>query len=156
VEVDDVETKPEVLTEAPVSDPGLEIAVAGGEEAYLHPQGAGGAEGQDLPLLDDAQQLGLHGRGHLGDLVEEEGAAIRRGDQTGLADGAGEGAFLVAEELIAQQFLVESGAVDGQEGTLRVGAMFVDEARQHFLARPRLAGDEDIAARGSDLPRHVQ
>jgi hypothetical protein len=44
VEVDDVETKPEVLTEAPVSDPDLEIAVAGGEEAYLHPQGADAAQ----------------------------------------------------------------------------------------------------------------
>ena len=60
--------------------------------------------GSNLPLLEDAEQLDLQGgRGGV-DLVEEDGAAVG-GEEVALlvADGAGEGALDVAEELAFEQ-----------------------------------------------------
>ena len=57
-------------------------------------------------LLQHAQELHLHLAGELADLVEEQGAAVRELEATGLLrDRAGERAALVAEELALEQVL---------------------------------------------------
>ena len=51
-----------------------------------------------LALLDGGEELGLHGVGEQGDLVEEEDAAVGGLKEAGLgAAGIGEGAALEAE-----------------------------------------------------------
>ena len=58
------------------------------------------ADALDLALLQDAQQLGLHGQRHVADLVEEERAAARALELAApLLGRAGERAGLVAEQL---------------------------------------------------------
>ena len=55
--------------------------------------------------------------GDIADLVEEQDPALRGLEEPLLVvDGSGKGAFLVAEELAAQQRIREPGAVGRNEG----------------------------------------
>ena len=73
------------------------------------------ADAVDLAFLQGAQQLGLKAAVHLGDFVEQQGAAVGLLE---LADAprhrAGEGALLMAEQLAFQQVLGDGGAVDAK------------------------------------------
>src|SRR6202011_3641220 len=101
------------------------------------------AQSLEASILKNAQDLRLRQRTHVADLVEEHGAA---GDLLELADAlavrAGEGAFLVAEQLALQQVLGDGGAVDREEGLLRAPAVLVQGPRDQFLAGTAFAGDE--------------
>jgi hypothetical protein len=68
-----------------------------------------------------------------------------------LCVGAGERAALVAEQLALQQVLGYGAAVDGNEPRLAARAALVDGACHQFLARTRLAGDQDIDVRAGHL-----
>ena len=74
------------------------------------------AQALDLALLQHAQQLGLQAERHLGDLVQQQRAAVRLLELAGVgAGGAGEGALLVAEQRRLEHVLGNRGAVDGHE-----------------------------------------
>src|SRR5690606_29970349 len=92
------------------------------------------------PLLKDAQQMDLHARRDLAQLVEEERAPIREFEAPELAaDRPGERALLMSEELALQQGLGDGGAVDGDEGSIAPRRQGVQQARDDLLARPALA-----------------
>ena len=78
VERDDVETVEEILAQDALGDGAPDVAVRGGDEADVDLDVAGVAHPTDLPLLDGAEQLDLHGLGDLGDLVEKERRHRRR------------------------------------------------------------------------------
>ena len=62
----------------------------------------------------------LGAQAQLGDLVQEQHAAVRRAEEAGLVgDGAGERALAMAEEAGRRQLVGDLGAVDGHEGLLR-------------------------------------
>src|SRR5206468_3678967 len=118
-----------------------EIAVRRRDDAHVGPQGARAAEALELALLDDAQELRLHDRAHLGDLVEEEracGGLLEASDLRG--DRAGEGALLVAEQLGFEKLLGERGAVDGDEGASGPRGSLMDQPRDDLLAGARFSG----------------
>src|SRR6185503_2782641 len=73
---DDVQPVVEVLAELAASDQALEVAVGGGDDADVDLAGLLVADPADLVLLEDAQEAGLHGEAGVGDLAEEEGAAV--------------------------------------------------------------------------------
>ena len=50
----------------------------------------------------------------------------------------------VTEELCLEQRLGERRAIDGDERRTAAGAAGVDQARDDFLARPALAGDQNL------------
>ena len=78
------------------------------------------ADALELALLQHAQQLGLHRRRDVADLVEEQRAAVGELEAAELAlDGAGERALLVAEQLALEQRLGERAAVDLDERAAR-------------------------------------
>jgi hypothetical protein len=67
-------------------------------------------------LLQDAQELHLHGRRHLAELVEEECAAASGDEEARLiARRSAERAAAVAEELCLEERLRERAAVDRDE-----------------------------------------
>ena len=73
-------------------------------EADVHFERFRAAEALEFALLQDAQQLHLHGGGHVADFVEEERAFVGQLEFSGLArSGAGEGALFVAEKLAFEQ-----------------------------------------------------
>src|SRR6185436_17840151 len=97
-------------------------------------------------LLDHREELGLHVRRQLADLVEEDGAAVGLDEEAAArAVGAREGAFGVAEELALEKLLGNGAAVHRQERAFRAARALVDPAREHALAGAALAGDEDRA-----------
>ncbi len=94
----------------------------------------------------------MHGGGHVAHLVQEDGAAVRQLEPPlALADGAGEGALLVTEQLAFQQVFRQGRAVDGDHRPLAQLRGLVDGPRDHFLARSRLALDQH----GGRGVRHV-
>ena len=78
---DDVEAPVEIGAEAAGGDFGGEIAVGAGDDADVDRLGAVRADRQDFALLQRAQQLGLERERHLGDLVEQQGAAVGGAEQ---------------------------------------------------------------------------
>ena len=68
--------------------------MGGGEDAHVHPHRTVAAHGLELAVLQHAQEPGLQREGKLGDLVDEERAAVRdhEASRTGTAR-AGEGAL---------------------------------------------------------------
>src|SRR4029450_2175596 len=67
----------EGLTKAPVAHGGGEVAVRGRDHAYVDLARLRFADRRDLAFLQHTQELRLHGRRHLADLVGEDRAAAR-------------------------------------------------------------------------------
>jgi hypothetical protein len=95
-------------------------------------------------FLDRAQELHLQRARDVGDLVEEEGTAVRGlEDPLVVGDGAGEGPAAMAEELTIEQGVGDGPAVERDEGPLRARPAGMDAAGHELLARAALAGDQD-------------
>ena len=114
------------------------------------------AEPLELAVLEHPQQLGLRRLVQVAHLVEEDAAAI---GQLELAapqrGGAGERAFLVAEELALDQLGRDRRAVDLDERPRGERALAMDVRSEQFLARARLAGQEHAGVRFGHLRRFV-
>src|SRR5579885_1047100 len=133
----------EVAAKAPGGDLGLERPVGGGDDARAYAVRAVGADGLHLAVLDHAQELRLHARRRLADLVEEHRSLVRFGKEPApIALGPGERAAHVAEELALEQRLRERGAVLHDEGPAAPRPALMNGARQELLAGARLALEE--------------
>ena len=105
------------------------------EDAHVHRHLAGSAHGAHPLFLDRAQQLDLGGQGKLDHLVEKQGAAIGRLEESRLVGGGPrEGAFAMAEQLALHQLRWNGTAVHRHEGTGGPGALIVDHAGSQLLA----------------------
>ena len=74
--VHDVEPVVQVLAELPLVDASCQVAVGGGDDAHVDLDVSLPPTRSNSPLLQHAQQLRLHRRRHVADLVEEERAAV--------------------------------------------------------------------------------
>ena len=156
-EHDHVEAVVEVLAEGAAPHLLLQIAVGGGEDAHVDAHRRLAADALQFLLLQHPQQLDLHRRRGLADLVEEEGAAVGL-DELALAAavGAGEGPLLVTEELRLEQGLGQGGAVDLDEGLVASRAVAVQGLGDQLLAGARLPGDEHRRLGGGDVADHLE
>src|SRR5204863_7126264 len=78
------------------------------------------------------------------DLVEKERAAVGRLEHAVVvADRAGEGAALVAEELAVEERVGDAAAVHREEDAIPAAAARVDRACDELLAGAALAGEEN-------------
>ena len=152
----------QVLAEFAGGHIGGQVGVAGGHHPHVHRHLLDAAHRADDVFLKGAQQLGLEAYVHLGDLVQEEGAAGGGLEQAHLAAplGPGKGPLGVAEEFGFQHIGVEVGAVDGHKDPVPAGAGVVDGLGVQLLAGAALAlqqhgGVGDGNALGQILhPRH--
>ena len=95
-------------------------------------------------LLQHAQQLGLHRRWHVADLVQEQCSPAGRLELADVpSDGPGEGTLLVAEQLTFDEFGRDGGAVELDEGAVAARAGAVDGASHQLLPYPGFAQDAD-------------
>ena len=107
----------------------------------------------DLAGLEEAEQLGLEVGADLGDLVEEQRAAVVGADDAGeVVDGAGEGAAAVAEQVAVERLARDGGADEGGERLLGAVGVVMDLAREDFLAGTGLAGDQHRQVGRRDAP----
>src|SRR5690242_10459092 len=145
----DVNAMKEVATEGILLDEIFQIAMSGDEDAVIHLSGIIASDALDLSLFEGAKQLGLHGKRHIADVVEEEGAAIgllEFADMTGA--GSGERAFLVAEEFGLDEFGGNGGAVEGDEGCFAARGFLVNGASDKLFAGTRFAQNADAGFTG--------
>ena len=103
-QLDDAQPVVEILPEAPRVHLRQQVAVGGRHHAHVHLAAPVLSHPPHLALLQRAQELHLHGRRHLADLVQEERAAVGRLEQARpILRGAGEGALGVAEQLASSR-----------------------------------------------------
>src|SRR5208282_287620 len=134
----------EVGAEAAAGDAGLKLLVGGGNQANIEGCGMDAAEGAQLALLDDAQELDLSRGREIADLIEEESATLGGLEVAGLrAIGAGKSASMVAEELGFDDIFRERATIDGNERHRPAVALLVHCSRDEFLAGPGFPGDKD-------------
>ena len=121
-EREDVQPVVEVLAEAAVGDHPRQVAVRGRHQPHVHLDRLRAAEALELLLLQHAEQLGLQLQRDVADLVEEQRPLVGQLEAADLlADGAGEGALLVAEQLALQQPRGDGRAVELDEGAVPPG-----------------------------------
>jgi len=125
------------------------ILIGGGDDANVHALGAIAAEAFEFLLLENAQKFGLEIERKIANFVEEERAAIGEFEAADfLADGAGEGAALVAEQFGFEQAAGNGGAIDFDEGPVAAGAEIVDGAGEELLAGAGFAEEKNGGSRG--------
>ena len=92
-----VEPIEQILAELPLADRGGEVAMGRGEEPRVDPNRPA-ADRSDAALLDRSQDLRLHRRIHVADLVEKQRSTIRIAERAAaLRDRTGESASHMAE-----------------------------------------------------------
>ena len=91
VDLEDVEAEEQVVAEAALGDAARQVLVRGRQDADVERLRLVAADRQHLVVLQHAQQLDLHRQRDVGQLVEEDGAAVGQGEQAGPGlGGAGE------------------------------------------------------------------
>ena len=81
---------------------------------------------------------------HLTDLVQHQGAAIRRFELAPLPlRGTGEGTFLVTEQLAFQQGWREGGAIQADKGRIPAGASMMNRSGDQLLPDSRFPPNQD-------------
>ncbi len=117
-----VEAVKQVLAKRAFFHQSLQAAVGGRQHTHVRLDGRGAAHPFETAVLQDAQQLDLHGGGNITHLVQKQGPAFGHLESSlALADGGGEGALFMSEQLAFQQVFRQGGAVDGHQGTGAVG-----------------------------------
>ena len=143
---DHVEGEPvqEICPEVASLNHGGQVAIGCGDDPDIGAEHFLTAQTLVFAILDHAQQLFLHTGGRSGDLVQEEGAAVREFESPGPAVcRTGEGAALMAEKLAVEQLLGQGGAVDLDEGPLPAAREKVQPLADQFLACATFADDQE-------------
>src|SRR5208282_4888774 len=154
---DNVEAVVEILAKVMRGDFGVEVAIGRGDYSRVHVDGAFTADALEVLLLQKAQKLGLEGRRQVGDLVEENGAAVGRLEPAGLVlDRAGKCAAHVPEQLALEKFFGEGGAIDDDERLALAAAPSMNLAGDDVLAGAAFAGEQNSRVAGGGLPRSFE
>ncbi len=155
-DLDDVDAVEQVLAELALGDQRRQVLVGGRQDAHVDREFPGLADRPHALFLDDAQQLDLHVQRQVGDLVQEQRAALGGLDQALLVgDRAGEAALLVAEQLAFHQLGRDRAAVHRHERPVAARAGVVDQVRDQLLAGARLAVDVHRRLAARDALDHL-
>ncbi len=129
------EAEVEVLPELTIGDRLPQAAIGRRHQPDVHLNGGRAAQALEASGLDGAQDLRLQRHRQLTHFIQEQRAALGELEAARLAlGGAGERAFLVAEQLGLEQRLRNRGAVDGDERRGHALAQGMKRAREQFLA----------------------
>ncbi len=144
LQVDDVQAIEKVFAEAASRTSSARSRLEVAMMRMLTGDGLAAADAVDHALLDGAQELRLQAHFHFADFIEEQRAAVGLFELADAAgDGAGERAFLVAEEFGLEEVLGDRRAVDRDERLLGARRSRMDITRDDFLTDAGFAGDED-------------
>jgi len=112
-DVDNLQTIVNILPELARRDAGGQIPVGRGNDAYIRPDGLCTADAGDFSVLQDPEDLGLGGQGHIADLVEKDRSAVGQLEfALALLERPGEGPFFVTEQFAFHQRFGNGCAVD--------------------------------------------
>ncbi len=123
-----------------------QIGIGRGDDPHIDGQGFVASNPLERAVLDRTQDFLLHGKRGRGDLVKEQGAAVRRLEPSGAAaNSAGESTGLMPEQLGIQQRLRQRRAVELDEGAIPAGREIGKTVGNQLLAGAALADDQDRA-----------
>src|ERR1700730_11411314 len=95
-----VQAVEQILTETPLRDGRIQIAVRGGQHTHVDSDGPVPPDAFKRALLEHSQEHDLWSRRQLADFIQKERSTVGRFEPPDSSlDGAGERAFLMAEEL---------------------------------------------------------
>src|SRR5262249_41920415 len=130
----------------------LQRAIGGRDDADIDLDALGAADALETALLQYAEQFSLHGGRHIANFIKKDRAAVRQLEAAAtLADGAGERALFMPEQLAFQQSLGKSGAIDSDHRTRARVRRVVDGPRDLLFTRTRFALDQDRRIRVGDV-----
>ncbi len=143
VDLDDREPIVQIAAKAAARDLGEHVAMGRRDDADVELLGLAATERDHLARLEHAQELGLETDRQITDLVEEQRAAIRRGERTdALGRRTGERALGVTEQVALDQRLGARAAVERDERPGLPRRVIVDAARHQLLAGAALAEEQ--------------
>ena len=143
----------EVFAEASGGDLLGQVARGGGDDADVDLDDAGAADAGEALVGEDAQDAGLRRDRHVGDLVEEQRAAMRLFEEAGTDEVA---ALLDPEQFFLDTLGGHVGGADDDEGGRRALAPAVEQPRRDLLADPGGPDQQHAAAgRGDALQRRA-
>src|SRR6516165_6100782 len=121
----------------------MEIAVRSSHHADVDLDVYGPANSLEGLLFEKSQQLSLEARHHLPDLIEKDGPAVGRLEESALLTiGTRERPALVAEKLTFHQCFRERRTRDVHERLGRAAAVVVEHLGREVLARPALTREQ--------------
>src|SRR5262249_28287961 len=118
----------------------------GGDDPEVHSNSFHSPKAIHHLVLEDAEDLGLSGKAHVPDLVEEEGSTMRQLELPWLSLGvAAADSRLggVAKQLALENGLGDRGAIDGHEGIRAARGPVMNRPGDQLLARSAFANDQD-------------
>ena len=117
--------------------------VAGRDQAYVRAHGFGAAHRKERVILEDAKKSCLNVERHLRDLIQEQRPSVRLLEEpVMIADGTGERAAAVTEQLRLEQCRRQGRAVDRAEGACAPRTQAMDRACEQLLAAARFAAEK--------------
>ncbi len=132
---DDVQAVEEVLAEAPALHLLRQVAVGGGDDPDIDLDAGGTPDPLEGLLLQHAHDLALGLQRHVGDLVEQQRAAMGLLQRAHLGRAVGAVAqALAAEELDLQPVGAHGRAIDHDEGPAGALGEQMQQPRGDFLA----------------------
>ncbi len=143
VDANHVEAMEQVLTELARMHQGFQVLVSRGDDAHINLDRCVTAHAVELAVRQYAQQASLGVGRHIADLIEEQRAAIRlfKASATQVG-GAGERAFLMAEQLGLHQVLGDRCHVQCDKRRRCPWAMTVQSVGYQLFTGTRLAVDQ--------------
>ena len=150
---DRADAEVEIAPESILLDQPCQVPMGRRDQPDIHPTVLYISEAPEASFFEDLEQLGLHRKVHVSDLVEKQRAAVRDFQQSDLArDRSGERPFFVTEEFGLEEIPVETGAIEIQKALLAPGAVVMKPGGEDSLARTGLAPDEDGPVGGEYFP----
>src|SRR5271157_33878 len=147
----------EILAESPGKNFGAQVTVGGGNQADIHLLDLGRADALNLAVLDDAQQLGLHGQGSFPHFIQEHGAPVSVLEQSrACVRGPGEGAAHMAEQLALQERINQCGTVAHCQALLAHRADLMDGAGNELFARAGGTYEENVGVVAGNLAGKIE
>ena len=148
---DDIQAIEEILTERSLCHHLRQIGVRGRDDADIDLHRVRFSDALEFPFLQHAEQLRLQRRAHRSDFVEEQRAAVRLLETSlPVADGSGERAPNVPEQLRLEQRLGDGAAVQRDEAVVPPRTVVMDGASRQLFAGACVPRNENRARRGRD------
>ena len=126
----------------------LEVTVGGGDDAGVVGELAVTTDRPNGTFLQDPQELGLHAKRHLADLVQKQGPAVGLEEQALPRDACvSERTFDVTKEFAFEQALRHRCAIDGHEWAGGIAALAMHGLGDELFASAAAACDEEWSVR---------
>ena len=142
-EIDHVQPIVQVFTKDACGNGFFKVAMRRRQDADIDRACFGRPDRPDFAFLQYPEQLDLQGRGHVADLVQEYGSALRAHKQAGMVSSCSrKGALDVPEQFRFQQFGGNGAAVDRDKGLRVARAGAVNRAGQQLFTGAGFALDQ--------------